>query len=200
MIRYIAPRSLGRRTLVLAIIACLCLLGAALPAAPASADAGTKIVERCAHGQSLAGFTVKQYQATLESLTTEEIEYHSECVEAIQQAELAAASSHKGAIGSGGTSGGRGPGGGSPGEGQGGEPTPTEERTLQATRRDGAPAVRVGGDAKGSTSPGVVRPDLASAASELPTAVLVVIAAVIGGILLLAGHEIRERMQRPRHS
>jgi hypothetical protein len=58
--------------------------------------------------------------------------------------------------------------------------------------------VRLGDSAEGSISPGVVRPELAPAASELPATVQAVIGAVLGGILLLAGHEIRRRMRRPR--
>lgn len=191
--------------LVATILASLGLLGAA--PAPASADAAAKMLELCGRGQSLAGFTVKQYQSALEHLPTEVIEYHYECVEDIQRAELAAAS-HKGGGSSGVRSGGI-PGGGIPGGGSSGgespsagrpvEPTPTQERILEATRKGGAPAVRLGGGARGSLSPGVVRPDLASAASDLPAAVLAVIVAAIGGILLLAGHEIRKRMHRPQH-
>ena len=188
--------------LVAASFACLCLLGAIPPAV--SADAGAEMMELCAQGQSLAGFTVKQYQGALEHLTTEMIEYHSECVEEIRKDELAAAS-HKGAGGSGGSSGGPGPGGGSsgggsPSAGQPVEPTPTEERILEATRKGGTPAVRLGGGVGGSVAPGVVHPDLASAASNLPAAVIAVIAAIIGGILLLAGQEIHKRMHRFRHS
>jgi hypothetical protein len=64
------------------MLASLCLLGATAPAA--SADASAKIIERCAQGQPVAGFTVEQYQHALKSMTTEEIEYHGECVEVIE--------------------------------------------------------------------------------------------------------------------
>lgn len=209
MIRYIelrrpsSPRTPNTpRTLVVAIVACLCILSAAGLTASASADASAnasaKIMELCAHGQSVAGFTVKQYQATLENLTTEEIEYHSECVEAIQKADLAAAG-RKGDHRFGGSPRGRSLDGGSPIAGQAVEPTPTQARMLEATRMDGAPAVRLGDRAGGSTFPGVVHPDLASAASDLPPAVLAVVAAAIGGILLLAVHDVRERTRRSLH-
>lgn len=187
------------------MLASLCLIGAMAPVA--SADAGAKIIERCAQGQSLAGFTVEQYQHALRSLTTEEIEYHGECVEAIERAELAAASHrHAGHSGanpdepgpSGGFAGGSSPGGGSSSGGRPVEPTAAQARILEATRNGRAPAVRLGGSAGGSISPGVAHPDLASAASDLPTAVQAVIAAALGGILLLAGHEIRWRMRRTR--
>ena len=120
----------------------------------------------------------------------------SECVEEIQRAELAAAS-HKSTGSSGGRgSGGSSPGGGSPSAGQAVEPTPSQERILEATRKGGPPAVRLGSGTGGSVSPGVVHPDLASAASDLPASILAVIAAVIGGILLLVGQEIHKRMHR----
>jgi hypothetical protein len=188
--------------LVGATLACLCLIGA-IPAW-ASAEESARMIELCADGQSVTGFTVKQYQSALEHLSTEDIEYHSECVEEIQAAELAAAG-HRGGGGSGGSARGRGLDGGSGGgrsplAGEPVEPTPAQERMLEATREGGAPAVRLGGGVGGSLSPGVVQPDLASAASDLPGALIVVIVAVIGGILLLSGREIRERMRRSRHA
>ncbi len=185
------------------MLASLGLIGATAPAA--SADAGAEIMERCAQGQSLAGFTVEQYQHALKSLTTEEIEYHGECVEAIERAERAAARHrHGGGSGanpderspSGGSPGGSRPGGGSPSAGRPIAPTPAQARMLEETRGGHMPAVRLGDSAEGSISPGVVHPDLAPAASDLPAAVQAVIAAVIGGILLLAGHEIRRRVRR----
>lgn len=181
-------------TLIATVGAFLCVLGAAPPAA--SADITAKMMELCGHGQSLAGFTVEQYQNALKHLTTEEIEYPTECIEEIQRAELAAAS-HKGRNGSKGASDiSGGLSGGSPSGGQRVEPSPAQERILAATRKRGAPAMRLGDGPGGSTSPGVVHPDLAAAASHLPAAVIAVIAAVIGGILLLVGHEIRERTRR----
>ncbi len=199
MARHFLPRrARGGRMLVTVFVACFCLVGATPTAA--SADATAKMMKLCADGQSLAGFTVKQYQRVLEHLPTEVIEYKYECVEEIQEAELAAAS-HKGAWGSSGSSDdGSSSGGISPRAGQPVEPTPTQERILEAARTGHAPAVRLGRGVGESLSPGVVQPDLASAASDLPAAVLAVVAAVICGILLLAGHEIHERMRRSRHS
>lgn len=191
------------------MFASLCLLVGATPAA--FADAGAEIMERCAQGQSVAGFTVEQYQQALKSVTTEEIEYHGECVEVIERAEQAAASHrHAGAGGAsadergpdsgsatGGSRGGGRPGGGSPNAGGPVEPTAAQARILEATRDGRAPAVRLG-DGDEAVSPGLVHPDLAPAASDLPATVQAVIAAVIAGILLLAGHELRRRMRRPR--
>lgn len=185
--------------LAAAILVGLCLLGAAPPAA--SATTANRIAELCGQGKSFAGFTVKQYQEALKHLPTEVLEY-SACAEEIQKAELAAADHKEGAGGAGGqgTDGGSA-GGGAPSAGQSVEPTPAQQRILEQTRKNGAPAVRLGGGSSGgSVSPGVVHPNLASAASDLPAPVLAVIAAVIGGILVLASQEINKRMQRSRHS
>lgn len=173
-------------------------MAVALPSA-ANADVGMKIIERCGHGQSLSGFTVAQYQRALHEMETEVIEY-SDCVERIQQAELAAAG-HKG-----GSSGSKGAVGGSGSGGTGGatsapvEPTPTEQRILEQTRDEPLRAIYLGGGSgdSGSVQPGVVHPNLASATSNLPTPVLVVIALVLAGLLLLLGWEIKERSGRLR--
>jgi hypothetical protein len=196
MIRNFASRELdAAQTFAAAALACLCLLGAIAPAA--SADIATEIAERCGQGKSLAGFTVKQYQEALKHLPTEVLEY-SACAEEIQKAELAAASHKAGGGGTGGST-----GAGSSGEGPSAppvEPTPAQQQILEQTRRNGVPAVHLGGGAQGgSVSPGVVHPDLASAASDLPAPVLAVIAAVVGGILVLAAQEINRRVQRSRH-
>lgn len=176
----------------------------ALPSA-ANADVGAKIIERCGRGQSLSGFTVAQYQQALHEMETEVIEY-SDCAERIQQAELAAAG-HKGGSSGGKGAVGAGGGGGSEGGGTGGatgaplEPTPAEQQILEQTRHEPLRAIHLGGsggDGNGSVLPGVVHPDLASATSNLPTPVLVVIALVLAGLLLLAGWEIKQRSGRLR--
>jgi hypothetical protein len=171
-------------------------IAAMLPAA-AAADVAAQIVNRCGHGESLAGFTVKQYQLALERMPTEVREY-SNCAELIQQAELAAASHKGGTVGGPGTgSTGSGTGSGTGPGGVGGaavEPTPAQQRTLEQTRKAGAPAVHLsGGDA---VTPGVVHPSLASATSNLPPSALVVVGIVLAGLLLLAGREAKEHITR----
>lgn len=192
-------RRRGARVLAAAVLACLCL-AAALPAG-ASANLGTKMYELCGQGKSLAGFTVKQYQLALKQLPTEAREYAAYCVEEIQKAELAVIArkgSSSNGRGAGGSSSGAGAGTGASGAGAPVEPTPAQQRILEQTRKSGVAPVHLGGSGGGSVSPGVVQPDLASAASNLPTPVLAVIAAVIAGIALLAGKEINTRMQRSR--
>ncbi|MFZ2050718.1 MAG: hypothetical protein WB698_07225 [Solirubrobacteraceae bacterium] len=195
MIRNFAARkSSSARVLAAAIFACLCL-AAAVPAG-ARANLGTKMYELCSQGKSLAGFTVKQYQIALAQLPTEAREYSSPCVEEIVNAELAAAA-HKGHTVDGQSSG-SSTGVATPGAGQHVEPTPAQQQILEQTRKSGVGPVHLGGGGEGSVVPGVVHPDLASAASDLPTPVLAVIAAVIAGIALLAGKEINTRMRRSR--
>jgi hypothetical protein len=177
-----------------------CLLLACMQPAGASASIATEIAERCGHQQSLAGFTVKQYQEALKKLPTEVLEYSS-CAEEIQRAELEAAG-HKhgaggqGSPGGGGAAGSPGSGAGPGGAGQAVEPTPAQQKVLEQTRVGTAPTVHLGDGNNEPVAPGVVHADLASATSNLPAPVLAVIAAVIAGIALLAGREIHARMQR----
>lgn len=184
-----------RRSSFFAAVLCfLCVL--AWAPVSASADIGEEINYRCGHGESLAGFTVKQYQRALKELTadTEALEYSS-CAEEIQRA-LNAAASHKSA-GNGGS------GAGASGSGAGGapstavQPTPEQVRTLAQTRDSGPTPVELG-DGHGTVVPGVVHANLGSATSNLPTPALIVIALVLAGIALLAAREARERLQRSR--
>jgi hypothetical protein len=168
-----------------------------LPSA-ASANPGAQILNRCGHGESLGGYTVAQYKQALEEMPTEDLEY-SNCQELIYKQELAAAG-QKGGTGA-------SPGGGSaPGASSGTdtvgavEPTPAQQRILEATRREGPTPVHLGAGGSEAVLPGVVHPDIASATSNLPTPVLVVIALVLAGLLLLAGKEIRGRLARPDQS
>jgi hypothetical protein len=54
----------------------------------ARADVGATIIERCTHGQSLAGFSQQDYQRALEELPTAVAEY-SDCGNLIRQAQQA---------------------------------------------------------------------------------------------------------------
>ncbi len=60
-----------------------------LLATAASADTGAKIIERCTHGQSLGGFSQKDYRRALQELPTE-VEEYSDCANLIRRAQLAA--------------------------------------------------------------------------------------------------------------
>lgn len=195
-------RRRGLTSIAAVILAALALIATAAWPAGASADVAMQIVERCGRGQSLAGFTVAQYRRALEKMPTEAAEY-SDCAERISQAELAAARGHHTNSGGSGLSGpGSGSSSGSASDGTTPaiEPTPAEQHDLEAVRHAGAPPpVHLTGSGK-PVLPGVVHPDLASATSDLPTPVLVVIALVLAGLLLLAGLEIRDRITRSSQS
>lgn len=165
-----------------AALASILALTALLPA-QAGADVGTKIIERCTHGESIAGFTQQDYRRALEE-TTAEVNEYSDCVNLIHKAQLAAA-------------GGSGPGGG------GGSaltanvppPTPAEQQALQAVHRSGGAPVRVGAQ---TVVPGVVHADIASAASTLPTPLLALLCFLLAGVLLVLARTVRDRVRAHR--
>jgi hypothetical protein len=149
-------------------------------AGSASASVGEKIVLRCTHGESLKGFSQRQYQEALQQLSADSEEY-SVCAEEIHEAELAAAS------------GGHGGGSG----GQGAAPavavaaTPAEQKAITHAVHARPEAVRLGG---GVVHPGVVHVDVASALSHLPTPLLVTLAFLLVCLLLVAGGALRKRV------
>jgi hypothetical protein len=170
-------------SLALALVVAL-----AAQAPPAGADVGTKIIERCTHGQSIAGFSQQDYRRALEE-TTAEVNEYSDCVNLIHKAQLAAA--------------GRGSGGGT-GTGSTGAPsasvpppTPAEQQALQNAHVTGATPVQVGAQ---TVAPGVVHADIASAASSLPTPLLALLAFLLGGALFILARAIRERVGAGRDS
>jgi hypothetical protein len=180
-----------RRTpLTLKTLPALVLVLASWPTASASADVGTKIIERCTHGQSIAGFSQQDYRRALEE-TTAEVNEYSDCVNLIHKAQLAAAG--------GGGAGGSGSGGGSASglTANVPPPTPAEQQALQAAHSSGATPVQVGGQ---TVAPGVVHANIASAASSLPTPLLVLLAFLLGGALFILARTVRERVGAERDS
>jgi hypothetical protein len=153
--------------------------------APASADVGEKIILRCTHGESLRGFSQKDYSKALKELETSTEEY-SDCASLIHQAQLAAA----------GTRGGSGGGGGGPAAAGAATPaTPAERNELNSAPRAGSTPQQVGNQL---IRPGVVHADIASALSSLPNPLLAILAFLLACALTLAGGEIRNRV-RNRH-
>jgi hypothetical protein len=75
----------SRRLGHLALAGALLVLG--IPPS-ARADVGATIIERCTHGQSLAGFSQQDYQLALQELPRE-VEQYSNCGNLIRQAQLA---------------------------------------------------------------------------------------------------------------
>jgi hypothetical protein len=158
-------------------------------AAPAQADIGEKIILRCTHGESLRGFTQKDYNKALKELETS-LEEYGDCASLIHQAQLAAAGSHGG---SGGGGGGSATGGGAPTATT--PATPAEQRELSRAPRAGAAPLQIGDQV---IRPGVVHADIASAFSSLPTPLLAVLLFLFACAVALAGGVLQNRV-RGRH-
>jgi hypothetical protein len=153
-------------------------------ATPARADIGEKIILRCTHGQSLSGFSQKDYNRALKELETSSEEY-TDCASLIHQAQLAAAGARGGSGGS-----------GTPGTPTATAPaTPAERSALNRAQRAGSTPLRVGNQI---VRPGVVHADIASALSTLPNSLLVILAFLLACALTLAGGALRNHV-RNRH-
>jgi hypothetical protein len=145
--------------------------------APASADVGATIINRCTHGQSLSGFSQKAYREALQELPTE-VEEYSDCANLIRRAELAAA--------------GRGSGE------SGGAPipvTPAERSALSRASELGPVPLQVGNQV---VRPGVIHADIASALNSLPSPLLAILAFLLACALLLAGRALRNGVRAYR--
>jgi hypothetical protein len=169
----------------LALSATLMMMLLSLPVS-AHADIGEKIILRCTHGESLRGFTQKDYNKALKELETSSEEY-TDCASLIHQAQLAAAGSRGGS--------GRGGGSGSTGTGAttaAATATPAERRNLSRAPSAGAAPLKLGGQV---IRPGVVHVDIASAFSSLPTPLLVVLLFLVACAVALAGGVLRNRVR-----
>jgi len=154
-------------------------LAMCLASAPAAADTGGTIIERCTHGQSLSGFSQSAYRQALQELPTE-VEEYSDCANLIRRAQLAAA------------------GKGGSGEASGSTPipvTPAESRALNRAVKAGAAPLRVGNQV---IRPGVIHANIASALSSRPASLLATLAFMLACVLLLAGRAIRNRVHAHR--
>lgn len=157
-------------------------------AAAAQANVAETIIQRCAHNQSLSGFSESAYNEALKQLSATTEEY-SPCSSEIEKAQLAAAAS-----------GGRGGGGGTAGQNAARPvavtPTPSEQRALtHAASASGAEPVELGGRV---IRPGVVHVDIGSAFSSLPTPLLATLAFVLACVLLIMGVALRRRVRAGR--
>ncbi len=167
------------------LVVLVALVSPAGLAPAASADTGTKIIERCTHGQSLGGFSQQDYRRALQELPTE-VEEYSDCANLIRRAQLAAAGGGAGAGGAGGA---------------GNAPLiPTllsaaERSALNKVPKSGAAPLRVGGQV---VHPGVVHADIASAFSSLPDPLLAVLAFLLACALALGGRAIGRSVRAHR--
>jgi hypothetical protein len=167
------------RAVCLAAVVALALLAGLATAA--SADTGTKIIERCTHGQGLGGFSQQAYRRALAELPTE-VEEYSDCGNLIRRAQLEAAG-----------------GGGGGGVGVGRTPvippSPGERSALNKVAKTGAKALSIGGQ---TVHPGVVHADIASAFSSLPDPLLAVLAFLLACALALGGRAIGRSVRAHR--
>ncbi len=165
---------------------CTSLLAAALLwiASPARADVGETIIQRCTHGQSLGGFSQKDYGRALKELSADAEEY-TDCAALIRQAQLAASSGQSGA-------------GGPAGAGLSAiAATPREQRSIAGAARSGSAPVTLGGSV---IHPGVVHANISSALSSLPTPMLAILAFLVACVLTFAGSSLRKRVRARRSS
>jgi hypothetical protein len=153
-------------------------------AAPAQADVGEQIIQRCTHGQSLSGFSQNAYRQALKDLSAGTEEY-SNCAQLIRQAQLAAAGAGHGA----------GAGGGTLIPATAITPTPSEQQSIAHAHTAGSAPLRVGSQ---TVHPGVVPVNIASALSSLPTPLLATVAFLLVCLLLAAGAGIRNRVRARR--
>jgi hypothetical protein len=177
-------RQVGLRTLrFAATLAAALLLALACLTAVASADTGTKIIERCTHGQSLSGFSQKDYRRALQEMPTE-VEEYSPCANLIRRAQLAAA----GADGGGGSSG----GGSSP---LATPISPAEQSALTGASKASSGPLSVGGE---SVQPGVIHTNVSSALSSLPAPLLAVLIFLLACAAALGGRSIQKAIRDHR--
>jgi hypothetical protein len=165
--------------LLAALLALACL---ATSASVAVADTGTKIIERCTHGQSLSGFSQKDYRRALAELPTE-VEEYSDCANLIRHAQLAAAG---------------GGGGGSAGGGSSPLATPispAEQSSLAGASKVSSGPLRIGGT---SVQPGVIDANVSSAFSSLPAPLLAVLAFLLACAAALSGRSIQKAIRDHR--
>lgn len=172
-----SARAKGRLAAPVAVLLC----AASLALAPAAlADVGETIIQRCTHGQSLAGFTPRDYSKALKELGADAEEYTS-CAQQIRAAQLAAAS------------GARGPAASAPLVPI--AASPSEQRQLAHAAKAGAAPLSVGSQL---IRPGVVHVNVASALSSLPTPLLATLAFVLACIAAALGGAIRKRVRARR--
>jgi hypothetical protein len=173
-----SPSPVGRLVLASALLMFVSIV------APAGADVGTTIIERCTHGQSLSGFSQQAYSRALQEMPTE-VEEYSDCGNLIRRAQEAAAG------GGGGSAGGSGPA-------VVATPlTPSERSALARVPKTGPAPLRVGDQI---VRPGVVHADIASALSSLPTPLLAILAFMLACALARAGRALQDRVRARRSS
>jgi hypothetical protein len=173
----------GRRRSI-ATTAALVAVALFVLTAPASANVGNTIIEKCMNGEPFSGYTPAQYREALKQMETGSLEY-SECGALIRKAELASAG------------GGTGTSAGTAASKVALALTPAEQRAVQkAHGSHGSAPVKVGNEA---VFPGVVHANIASAINTLPHSLLALLAFLLAGSLVLTAGEVRKRVNARRN-
>jgi hypothetical protein len=152
-------------------------------AAPASADVGETIIQRCTHAQSLGGFSQSAYTQALKELSADAEEY-TNCSSLIRAAQLAAAAGQSG-----------GNAGGGAENAAALTASPAEQKAIKHALRTPAAPVNLDGQI---VQPGVVHADIASAVNSLPSPLLATLAFLLACLALLAGGALRNRLRGKR--
>jgi hypothetical protein len=179
-------RSTGRRRALWVATLTATML---LTAAPAGANVGETIIDRCTHGESLSGFNQSAYTQALKELSADTEEY-SDCSSLIRQAQRAAAVGARG----GGDSSGGGPTAGAASS-VAVAATPSEQRAVTHAAQGGSEPVQLGGQA---IAPGVVHANVSSALSSLPTPLLAFLGFLLACALAIVGGVLRRRVRGAR--
>ncbi|HXP38258.1 MAG TPA: hypothetical protein VN817_10875 [Solirubrobacteraceae bacterium] len=177
----VGPHPLRLAPALLAVLFAFACL--ATGASVAVADTGTRIIERCTHGQSLSGFSQKDYRRALAELPTE-VEEYSDCANLIRHAQLAAA----------------GGGGGGGFTGGGSSPlttpiSPAEQSALAGASKASSGPLPIGGT---NVQPGVINANVSSAFSSLPASLLAVLAFLLACAAALSGRSIQKAIRDHR--
>ncbi len=152
--------------------------------APASANVGNKIVEKCLNGEPFSGYTPADYRQALKQMETGSLEY-SECGALIRKAELASAGA------------GTGTSAGTAASKVALPLTPAEQKAVQKARgKHGSSPVKVGNE---PIFPGVVHANIASAINTLPHSLFALLAFLLAGTMVLAAGEVRKRVNARRN-
>jgi hypothetical protein len=149
-------------------------------AAPAHADIGETIIQRCTHGQSLSGFSQQAYRRALKELSADAEEY-TDCASLIRRAQLAAAAGRAASA--------------APTSVAAVAASPTEQQALSRARSVPGGPVRLDGQV---VHPGVVHASIASAFSSLPAPLLAMLAFLLACLLLVGARTLRERVRARR--
>lgn len=173
----------GGRRIAASVAPALVAIALLAGAPPARASEASEILEKCARGEPLSGFSQKGYREALKHMSTEVSEY-SPCSSLISKAELATASGVSPEVASSDSS---------------STPiplTPAERGAVANAHSDGSTPVQVEGR---PIRPGVVHADIASALNTLPDSLIAVLALMLAGALALALGEVRKRVRARRH-